>query len=262
MARRIGRSAPGPYIRHLEMMWEEVSEREAYPFNLPVIRDLTQLKLHPSVTFLVGENGSGKSTLLEAMAVAYGLNPEGGSSNFQFSTRRSHSSLHTAIRFAKEPVRPSTSFFLRSECYFNLASDIEALDAATPITWWNPAIIDRYGKTSLHEQSHGESFFALFRYRFRNHGLYFLDEPEAAMSPKRQLEFLVLLNDFVEHGAQFVIATHSPLLMAYPQAWIYNFDHAPLEIIPYQETTHYQVSKKFIKHPQQAMAYLWSEEAR
>src|SRR5262249_40177619 len=156
--------------------------------------------------------GTGKSTLLEALALGVGLNPEGGSRNFNFATRASHSNLDEYIRVAKTASLARDSYFLRAESFYKVATEIERLGAD---------LFPAYGGRSLHEQSHGESFYALFLNRFRGNGLYLMDEPEAALSPKRQLEFLSILHNCCKRGAQFVIATHSPIIMAYPDSCIY-----------------------------------------
>jgi len=200
---------------------------DRYPFALPAVRHLDVLDFHPQVTFLIGENGSGKSTLLEAIAISLGFNPEGGTKNFHFGTRASHSELHDYIRLAKGIKRPRDGFFLRAESFFNVATEIEKLDSEPG----GPPIIDSYGGLSLHEQSHGESIMALMLRRFGGHGLYLLDEPEAALSPHRQLSALARLHDLVRDSSQFVIATHSPILMAYPDAWIYNISTGGVELI-------------------------------
>ena len=221
-----------------------IPDADRFPFNLPALRGLTTLPFHPKVTFLIGENGSGKSTLLEAVAVAYRLNPEGGSRNFNFATRASHSPLDECVRLAKGPAIPGDSYFLRAESFYNVASEIERLDEGP-----GGPIIGAYGGRSLHEQSHGESFFALFKNRFRDHGLYLMDEPEAALSPKRQLEFLALLHDYVRRGGQFVIATHSPIIMAYPDARIYLLDGSGVREVAYTDTEHYLVTRGFLAQP-------------
>ena len=158
---------PGPYLLHLELLHDRIPNADKFPYTLPAVRGLTTLPFHPKVTFLVGENGSGKSTLLEAVAVACGLNPEGGSRNFNFATRASHSRLDEAVRLARTPARPGDSYFLRAESFFNVATEIERLDKGAG----GAPIIGAYGGKSLHEQSHGESFFALFKNRFRGRGL-------------------------------------------------------------------------------------------
>src|SRR5687768_15439785 len=190
------------YVRELKLRRERVTSFDEYPFSLPAVRNLHTLALHPAVTFIVGENGSGKSTLLEAIAVAWGFNPEGGTKNFQFQTRASHSPLHQSLLLIKGIRRPRDGFFLRAESFFNLATDIERMDAEEADA---PLIINSYGGRSLHEQSHGESFFALMMNRFGGHGFYVLDEPEAAVSPSRQLAMMARIHQLVQARSQFVI---------------------------------------------------------
>lgn len=185
-------------------------EADRYPFNLPAVRHLDVLPFHPKVTFLVGENGAGKSTLIEALAVAWGFNAEGGSKNFNFTTRTSHSELHQFVRPVRSVRRARDGFFLRAESYFNVGTQIEELDKEPG----GPPIIDSFGGVSLHEQSHGESFFALLDNRLGGDGLYIFDEPEAALSPNRQLSFLARLHELVRKRSQFIIATHSPIILA------------------------------------------------
>lgn len=235
-------STPGPYLRRVEIDPKRVPSDGGYAFKLPVIRKLSSepLTFHPKVTFFVGENGSGKSTLLEGIAVACGLNPEGGSVNFNFATKETHSKLHWALNVVKEPHTPGDKYFLRAESFYNVASEIERIDEGSG------DILKAYGYRSLHDQSHGESFFALFQNRFHEHGLYFMDEPEAALSPTRQIAFLSLLHDFVSEGAQFLIATHSPIIMAYPDAEIVQFDRTGLRKVAYTETEHYLVTRGFL----------------
>ena len=249
-------STPGPYLLHLEMLRDRIADPERYPFNLPAIRALSVLPFHPQVTFLLGENGAGKSTLLEAIAVASGLNAEGGSVNFTFATRASHSPLGECIRLAKALTRPCDSYFLRAETFYNVATEIERLDQGPG----GPPIIDGYGGRSLHEQSHGESFFALFKNRFRDNGLYLLDEPEAALSPTRQVEFLVLMHDSIRRGCQFVIATHSPIILAYPEARIHLLDRQGIRDVAYTDTEHYQVTRRFLSNPKRSLETLLGAE--
>jgi predicted ATPase len=210
-----------------------------YPFNLPVVRNLEELVFHPKVTFLVGENGSGKSTLIEALAIAWGFNAEGGSRNFRFSTRASHSELHAFVRPVRSVKRARDGFFLRAESYFNVGSQIDELGVA-----------GYYGGVSTHEQSHGESFFALFDHRFGGAGLYILDEPEAALSPNRQLSFLARMHELVTEDSQFIIATHSPIILGYPDAWIYQTTASGLERVDYEDTDHFQVTRSFLNRRQ------------
>lgn len=234
------------FIRSFQLLRDEIPEPLRYPFCLPVFQDLTELELHPRVTFFVGENGSGKSTILEAIAVARGFNPEGGTFNFTFSSRASHSELYRYIRLIKGSRRLRDGFFLRAESFFNLATAIEALDSEG----MGPPVINSYGGRSLHEQSHGESFFAAMQNRFGGNGLYILDEPEAALSPVRQMALLSRLHQLVNLNSQFIIATHSPILLAYPNAVIYQLAAgAPgLQRVAYEETEHYMVTRQFLNN--------------
>lgn len=256
MARK-RRSHPGPYLLHLELLRERIADPNLFPYNLSAIRGLSKLPFHPKVTFLIGENGSGKSTLLEALAVACGLNPEGGSRNFNFATRASHSPLDDCLRLVRTHATPADSYFLRAESFYNVATEIENLDKQIGAA---PRIIDAYGGLSLHEQSHGESFFALFKNRFGKHGLYLMDEPEAALSPNRQLQFLALLHSYIRLGGQFVIATHSPIIMAYPDACIYQLDHSSIREVAYTDTEHYLITRGFLSNPQRTLEVLLAEE--
>jgi predicted ATPase len=245
------RPTTGPYLLHLELLRDRVPSFERFPYSLAALRGLDRLAFHPKVTFLVGENGMGKSTLLEALAVSVGLNAEGGSRHFHFATRASHSDLDACLRVGMTISRARDSYFLRAESFYNVATEVERLD---------PELLDAYGGRSLHEQSHGESFFALFQHRFCGHGLYLLDEPEAALSPKRQLEFLAILHGYCKQGAQFVIATHSPIIMAYPDALIYVLDEAGIREVPYQETDHYLIARGFLVHPQRTLNELLADD--
>ena len=244
------------FIAEIGLKREEVDSFDRYPFSLPAVRPLESLALHPAVTFFVGENGSGKSTLLEAIAVASGFNAEGGSKNFSFGTRESHSELHRYLRISKGLPRPRGGYFFRAESFFNVATEIEKLDADP---WPAPPIGPAYGGCPLHEQSHGESFLALMVNRFHGNGLYLLDEPEAALSPKRQLAILTRIHDLVRQKSQFIIATHSPILMAYPDAVIYEFSQEGIHRIPYEETEHYRVTRNFLANPQRTMDILFEE---
>ncbi|WP_234192611.1 AAA family ATPase [Pseudacidovorax sp. NFM-22] len=244
---------PSQFVSRITLQRDKVADFGAYPFCLPVVRHLAQLDLHPRLTFFVGENGSGKSTLLEALAVSLGFNAEGGSRNFAFSTRASHSELHAFLRVAKGFRRPRTGYFLRAESFFNVATEIERMDAEPA---FGPPIIDSYGGRSLHAQSHGESFMALLTERFRGDGLYILDEPEAALSPQRQLAALARIHELVQGGAQFVIATHSPLLISYPDAWIYQCGAAGLQRVRAEDTEHFQLTRDFLVNPDRFLRQL------
>ncbi len=204
-----------------------------------------ELTFDRPVTFLVGENGSGKSTLLEAVAVACGFNAEGGTRNFNFSTRATHSELGALLT----PIRrryPRDGFFLRAESFYNVATNIDEMDEAPS---FSPPVIDSYGGVSLHQQSHGESFLALVTNRFGGQGLYLLDEPEAALSPARLLTLLCEMRRLEEADSQLIIATHSPILMAYPGARIYALTSSGVEAVSYRETEHYRLTRRFLEDP-------------
>jgi predicted ATPase len=238
------------YLRSVELLRERVESFEAYPFSIPAIRELEELELDPKVTFLVGDNGTGKSTLVEAIAVAAGFNAEGGTKNFAFATRSSESELHRHLRLARNPRRPRDGFFLRAESFFNVATEVDRVGA-----------VESYGGVSLHEQSHGESFLALVQNRFGGDGFYVLDEPEAALSPNRQLSLLALMYDLVERRrSQFLVATHSPILMAYPGATIYLLDTSGgMRRVAYEETDHYQITKDFLGNRERYFKHLFGE---
>jgi predicted ATPase len=230
-----------PFVDRIALLRERVVDPNAYPFAIPALRSLDVLKL-AAVTYFVGENGSGKSTLLEAIAIASGFNAEGGSANFRFATRRSESSLHRALRLSRV-AHPRTGYFLRAESFFNVATEIERLDGPPGP---GKAIAGGYGERALHEQSHGESFVALVTHRFRGHGLYVLDEPEAALSPARQLSLLVRMRALLAEGSQFIIATHAPIVLAYPRALIYELGEHGIARVAYDETSQVSVTKNFL----------------
>lgn len=235
------------YLRSIELKNVDSSLYNSYPFSLNSVKKLTNLELHPNVTFIVGENGSGKSTLLEAIAIAYGLNAEGGSKNFNFSTNDTHSILHNYIKIIKGINIPKDSFFLRAESFYNVSTNIEELD-----------VNDSYGGKSLHAQSHGEAFISLVMNRFWGKGLYILDEPEAALSPTRQMSLVGLIHDLVKDDSQLIVATHSPIVMAYPNSIIYSIDNDYAKT-NYKDTEHYQITKKFINEPERMLHYLLKE---
>jgi predicted ATPase len=226
-----------PYLRSVSLKDDVALDFDAYPYSLVAVRDIGELRFHSDVTFLIGENGCGKSTVLEALAVRWGFNPEGGSINFNFATRASHSDLHENLRLSRSTTRPNDGFFLRAESFFNVATQVEELG------------VSGYGRRSLHEQSHGEAFLTLLLKRFGGNGLYLLDEPEAALSPTRQLSALCRMHDLVKDGSQFIIATHSPILLAYPGAKIYQLDAHGYTETAYEETEHYRVTREFLNHP-------------
>jgi predicted ATPase len=245
------------FVRAVELRRDRVPSFGAYPFDLPAVRHLGRLELRAPVVVFVGENGTGKSTLLEGIAVAVGFNPEGGGRNFAFGTRPSHSELHHCLRLVRAPTRPRDGYFLRAESFFNVATQIEELDKVPAA---GPRIIDSYGGRSLHEQSHGESFLTLLQQRFRGSGLYLLDEPEAALSPTRQMAALARMHQLVEAGSQFILATHSPILMAYPGAQLLGLSETGIAPLDYEQAEHVIVMRHFMNDREQMLAELLRED--
>jgi predicted ATPase len=239
-----------PFVHYILLDRSRLSESD-YSLGIPALAEVSKLELHPKVTYFIGENGTGKSTLLEAIAVADGFNPEGGSRNFNFSTKETHSKLWRCLLLGRgsRPERRSDGYFLRAETFYNVATEIDNLGVA-----------GGYGGESLHLKSHGESFFTLFMERLRGNGFYLFDEPESALSPKRQLSFLTRMHDLIESGSQFIIATHSPILMAYPDATIYQFSPTGIEQVAYEETEHYQITKMFLTRRESMLKELLREE--
>ncbi len=222
----------------------------SYLNKLPIIKYLSReggLSFSSNVTFFVGENGTGKSTLLEAIAVAYGFNAEGGTKNFRFSTKNTHSELCKHLTLIKHDYARD-GFFLRAESLYNLATNIEQTE-----------VVDSYGGISLHDQSHGESFLSIVQNRFGGNGLYILDEPEAALSPQKLLTLMTQINELVKRDSQFIIATHSPILMAFPEAEILEFSEKGIESVDYKDTDHYQITKRFLDAPELMLNYLFGD---
>lgn len=231
----------------------------SYPFTLPVVAHLARsggLPLAPGVTFLVGENGSGKSTLVEALAVAAGFNPEGGSRNFNFATRASESALGAHLVLTWGPAKPRTGFFLRAESYYNVASEIERLDRDPG----SPPLLPAYGGVSPHERSHGESFLDLVTHRFGPNGLYLLDEPEAALSVRGCMAVLARLAELARQGSQIVVATHSPILLALPGATIHEIDDSgEITQVDYDDALPVRLTRDFLAAPQRYLRHLLAE---
>ncbi len=216
-------------LKTIKLLRESVVRWDEYPFNIPPIASLDALEITSRICFFVGENGSGKSTLMEAIAAHYGFGREGGSRNFSIETTPSLHSIDSLVRSLRVGFtnRTGSGFYLRAESFFNVASYVDSVGG-----------IDSYGGKSLHDQSHGESFISLLQHRFTRSGFYVMDEPEAALSPRRQLSFLVLLHDLLtnNNNIQFLIATHSPILLAYPDAQILSFDGGHVHEIGYRES--------------------------
>ena len=221
-------------ISGLSIDWSKISS-DSYLRGIPALQGLEKLDFHKPITFFVGENGSGKSTLLEAIAIAYGFNPEGGTKNYSFSTFDSHSELCQAIRLLKGPVKRQWGYFLRAESFYNVATkEAEYTEE------------DESKAKHLHRKSHGESFLETAQDNFRPHSLNLIDEPEAALSPQRQLTMFIEIYKCAQAGAQFVIVTHSPILTAIPGAEILSFDNGLIHPVSYDETGCYQITSMFI----------------
>jgi predicted ATPase len=238
-----------------ELVFQREPEKDLYLKELPVVsylRDKKKLHFASPVTIFVGENGTGKSTLIEAIAVCAGFNPEGGSRNFIFSTNNTHSELCECISLARYN-HPRDGYFLRAESFYNVATNIDEMDEAPS---FDPPVIESYGGISLHRQSHGESFMNLVENRFFGNGLYILDEPEAALSPMKIMSLMVSINELVKKNSQFIISTHSPILMALPGAYIYQLSSGGIEHINYKDTEHYQITKRFLENPDKMLSYL------
>lgn len=242
------------YITSIRLRDDIKFDTQIYPFNLSVIGNLKEIFFHENVTFFTWENGSWKSTLLEAIAVQYGFNPEWGSKNFNFSSNNTHSELEKYIRISKGIHLPKDWYFLRAESYYNVASHIDDLDKEE--SFWAP-IINSYGWISLHEQSHWESFFSLFMERLWWNWIYILDEPEAALSPQRQLALLVRMNELINNNSQFIIATHSPILLSYPNAKIIEIDEFWYTEPTFKDTQNYSTYKSFMENPERMIQKLW-----
>lgn len=223
------------FIQGIVFDWNKIN-KNSYLMNIEALRGMERLDFSNSITFFVGENGSGKSTLLEAIAVAQGFNPEGGSKNYLFSTRDTHSELCDAIRTIKGYRKEKWGYFLRAESFYNVATQEELYADIT------------HPSAGYHEKSHGESFLALAQNTLRPNGLYFFDEPEAALSPQRQLTLLMEIYRCAKKGAQFFIVTHSPILLGIPNAEIFCFDNGSIHTCSYEETESYQVTEMFINN--------------
>ena len=228
--------------------WDRIDSR-SYLRGIEAIKDLDYLAFNKSITIFVGENGSGKSTMLEAIAVSYGFNPEGGTKNYNFSTYDSHSELCDAIRLSRGFKKPGWGYFLRAESFYNVATAEEMYSREDP----------RGVREQFHERSHGESFLQMVQSNFRGNGLYLLDEPEAALSPQRQLTLLLEIVNCAKEDAQFIMVTHSPILLGIPGAEILSFDNGQIHPIDYEDTDSYQITKMFIENKEQLLKRLLDE---
>ena len=242
-----GATMGAPYLRGITSQYDDC-DRSKYPFNIPALTPGIELKFPTNVTFLVGENGSGKSTLLEAIAECCGFNPEGGNRDHYRESFVDRSELAQSLRLSWFP-KVTEGFFMRAESFYNFATYLDEVSD-----------LKAYGGKSLHGQSHGESFLALFANRFEQ-GLYILDEPEAALSPQRQLAFLRIIHDLESSNqAQFIVATHSPILLSYPGARLLAFDTSGIYETTCEETEHFQVTKNFLNAPGRYFKHLFDSE--
>ena len=235
------------HIQEVKIDWNRIGA-DSYLRNIDAIRELRSLRFKKNITFFTGENGSGKSTLLEAIAVSYGFNPEGGTRNYSFSTYDSHSELCDAIRLSRGIGKPGWGYFLRAESFYNVASAEEEYSKFGGIP------------QHFHEHSHGESFLQLAQTNFKSNGIYLLDEPEAALSPQRQLTLLLEIVNCAKKNSQFIVVTHSPILLGIPGAEILSFDEGPIHPITYEETDSYQITKLFLENRQVLLNRLFREE--
>jgi len=229
-----------PYLQQISLKRESVPSFDAYPFHIPAVKNLSSMVFHPDVTFIIGENGTGKSTLIEAIALHLGFGIEGGSKNMQTKTHQNASGLFDYLISSKSYRKPSDYFFLRAESFYNVATYLEETGKGF--------IQGNYGVPSLHECSHGESFMATLTHRLSGNGLYIFDEPEAALSPARQLAALSAIHELVQANSQFIIATHSPILLAYPNAVIYQLDEGGMHKVKYEETENFMITKYFLNN--------------
>lgn len=246
----------GPLLDRAYIKFSPTVCFDHYPFSLNIIKNLKHIEFPTQVTFLVGENGTGKSTILEAIAEKAGFGPEGGSKNIYFKTAAGKT--YAGPQLLAEYVtlswrkKPTNGYFFRAESFFNVANYIDYLEEEC-----GGNAYASYGGKSLHAQSHGESFLSFFKNRLSSRGFFILDEPEAALSPQRQLAFLSIINEVCQNpDSQFIIATHSPLLLAYPDATIYSFDADFLTPIAYTDTEHYRITKQFLDNPKLYLHHL------
>ena len=239
-------------LKQITLLRDRVQGWNDYPFSVPVVHNFDELIFRSRVCLFAGENGSGKSTLLEAIAAHYGFGREGGNRSFANDTTASNHSVDPLVRALRLSFdnRTGAGFFLRAESFFNAASFIDEV-----------GMTEFYGGQSLHTRSHGETFFTVLELKFQRNGLFLLDEPEAALSPQRQLAFLVLIHDVLRKykDAQFIISTHSPVLLGYPEAQIISFDGERLQEIKYEDTAPMQIVRRFLNDRENFLQELFKE---
>jgi predicted ATPase len=247
-------------LKKITLLRDRVDDWESYPFVVATIGGLQELVLRSRICFFAGENGTGKSTLLEAIAAHYGFGREGGNRNFSNDSTASNHSVDPLVRALRLSfdIRTGAGYFLRAESFFNTASYMDNLDQEPS---YSPPISAFYGGRSLHTRSHGETFFTLLDLKFRRNGLFLLDEPEAALSPQRQLAFLVLIHDVLHKhkDAQFIISSHSPILLGYPNAQILSFDDGNIHEVQYEETSPAQIVRHFVNERKTFLEELFKE---
>lgn len=234
-----------PYLRKIKLNWIDVDNPNSYPFSIPALASIKEIEFHPDVTFIVGENGSGKSTLVEAIAIAMGFGPEGGTKNVRIQSADDLSSLWKYLKLEKSFMRPKDNYFLRAESFYNVATYMD-----------ETGYLGGYGGKSLHARSHGEAFFSVLTDKLRGNGFYIFDEPEAALSPSRQMAALTAIHDLVQNESQFIIATHSPILMAYPNSKILMLDDSGISEVAYEDTEHFTITRDFLNRYPTMLKYL------
>lgn len=240
--------SPRPYLKRVEFTNPDAIDWNDFPYSIPAVNDLDKISFHADVTFLVGDNGTGKSTILEAIAKNLGFGAEGGTKNVLRQSVDTDTGLSAHLRLIKSYKKPQDGYFLRAESFFNIATYMDELQYTAG-----------YGGGSLHARSHGEVFLSVLTHKLKGNGLYLLDEPEAALSPARQLAALIAIDDLVKQESQFIIVTHSPILMAYPNAQIYELSDCGIKAVNYVNTEHYQITKDFLNHFPQRLTNLFDE---
>jgi predicted ATPase len=247
-------------LKRIKLLRERVPDWSTYPFSVPALCNFKEVELRSRICFFAGENGTGKSTLLEAIAAHYGFGREGGTRNFRIDSTESNHSIDALMRVLRLSFdkRTGAGFFLRAESFFNATTYMDQLDAEPG---FGALLSTFYGGRSLHTRSHGETFFTLLQLKFQRNGLFLLDEPEAALSPQRQLAFLVLIHDTLREfkDAQFIISSHSPILLGYPDAQIFSFDGDRIHEIEYEQMIPIKIVRRFLDHRESFLQELFGE---